>query len=185
MGYALFAHSLSMHAASTTEEPVHLPGGWVGAAARWENDHRWSTSPIDGLDPAQEDLFASLPDDSVDIVYDNYGAEGTADRAMRTIRPGGMYLMSATSGIRTRAPGSTQVGRRAAAAKVCSGSHVLWLTVALAHTCCGSHVLWLTRAVAHSCTGSHLLWLTRAVAYACCGSQLHWLTLAVAHTCCG
>ena len=25
--------------------------------------------------------------------YDNYGAEGTADKAMRTIRAGGVYLM--------------------------------------------------------------------------------------------
>lgn len=38
-------------------------------------------------------IFDALPDDSVDIVYDNYGAEGTADKAMRTIRPGGTYLL--------------------------------------------------------------------------------------------
>lgn len=44
-------------------------------------------------DYMKEDIFASLPDDSVDIVYDNYGAEGTADKAMRTIRPGGTYLL--------------------------------------------------------------------------------------------
>lgn len=31
--------------------------------------------------------------DTVDIVYDNYGAEGTADKAMRTIRKGGVYLL--------------------------------------------------------------------------------------------
>jgi hypothetical protein len=29
----------------------------------------------------------------VDIVYDNYGAEGTADKAMHTIREGGVYLL--------------------------------------------------------------------------------------------
>jgi len=28
-------------------------------------------------------------DNSVDIVYDNYGAEGTADKAMRVLRAGG------------------------------------------------------------------------------------------------
>ena len=27
-----------------------------------------------------KDIFAALPDNSVDIVYDNYGAEGTADK---------------------------------------------------------------------------------------------------------
>lgn len=40
-----------------------------------------------------EDIFESLPDNSVDIVYDNYGAEGTADKAMRTLRAGGVYLL--------------------------------------------------------------------------------------------
>ena len=39
------------------------------------------------------DLFDSLPDDSVDFVYDNYAEEGTADKALRTIRSGGTYLM--------------------------------------------------------------------------------------------
>lgn len=40
-----------------------------------------------------QDLFSALPDNSVDIVYDNYGAEGTADKAMHAIRPGGAYLL--------------------------------------------------------------------------------------------
>ena len=35
------------------------------------------------------DIFDSLPGDSVDVVYDNYGAEGTADKAMRVLRSGG------------------------------------------------------------------------------------------------
>ena len=39
------------------------------------------------------DLFDTLEDNSVDIVYDNYGKEGTADKAMRTIRAGGSYLL--------------------------------------------------------------------------------------------
>jgi len=38
-------------------------------------------------------IFDALPDNSVDIVYDNYGAEGTADKAMRTLRAGGTYLL--------------------------------------------------------------------------------------------
>jgi NADPH:quinone reductase-like Zn-dependent oxidoreductase len=40
-----------------------------------------------------QDIFDVLSDNSVDIVYDNYGAEGTADRALRVIRPGGTYLL--------------------------------------------------------------------------------------------
>ena len=44
-------------------------------------------------DYKDKDIFDVLPDNSVDIVYDNYGAEGTADKAMRTIRPGGTYLL--------------------------------------------------------------------------------------------
>lgn len=31
--------------------------------------------------------------DTVDIVYDNYGAEGTADKAMHAVREGGVYLL--------------------------------------------------------------------------------------------
>lgn len=44
-------------------------------------------------DYKQVDLFETLADNSVDIVYDNYGAEGTADKAMHAIRPGGAYLL--------------------------------------------------------------------------------------------
>ena len=45
------------------------------------------------VDYKVEDLFASLANNSVDYVYDNYAAEGTADKAMRVLRPGGTYLM--------------------------------------------------------------------------------------------
>lgn len=44
-------------------------------------------------DYKKQDIFDALPDNSVDIVYDNYGAEGTADKAMHAIRPGGTYLL--------------------------------------------------------------------------------------------
>ena len=44
-------------------------------------------------DYKKEDIFDVLPENSVDIVYDNYGAEHTAEKAMRAIRPGGVYLM--------------------------------------------------------------------------------------------
>ena len=30
----------------------------------------------------QDDIFEKLADDSVDIVFDNYGEKGTADKAM-------------------------------------------------------------------------------------------------------
>jgi NADPH:quinone reductase-like Zn-dependent oxidoreductase len=46
----------------------------------------------------QSDMFASLPDNSVDIVYDNYGTKGTADRAMHAIKPGGVYLVISSGG---------------------------------------------------------------------------------------
>ena len=39
------------------------------------------------------DIFDALPDNSVDVVYDNYGAPNTAEKAMRVIRPGGVYLL--------------------------------------------------------------------------------------------
>ena len=45
------------------------------------------------VDYKVKEIFDALPDDSVDIVIDNYGAQGTADKAMRTIRAGGVYLI--------------------------------------------------------------------------------------------
>lgn len=45
------------------------------------------------VDYKKQEIFDALQNDSVDIVYDNYGAQGTADRAMRTIRTGGTYLV--------------------------------------------------------------------------------------------
>lgn len=45
------------------------------------------------IDYKVQDIFSALPDDSVDLVYDNYGAAGTADRAMPKIKVGGTYLI--------------------------------------------------------------------------------------------
>eukprot|EP01062_Namystynia_karyoxenos_P014359 TRINITY_DN1516_c0_g2_i1.p2 TRINITY_DN1516_c0_g2~~TRINITY_DN1516_c0_g2_i1.p2 ORF type:complete len:374 (+),score=134.79 TRINITY_DN1516_c0_g2_i1:81-1124(+) len=45
------------------------------------------------VDYTKQDLFDALPDNSVDIVYDNYGAPGTADKAMPKIRTGGVFLV--------------------------------------------------------------------------------------------
>lgn len=43
------------------------------------------------IDYKKQDIFDALPDNSVDIVFDNHGAKGTADRAMPKIRSGGLY----------------------------------------------------------------------------------------------
>jgi NADPH2:quinone reductase len=65
------------------------------------------------IDYTVQELFAALPDDSVDIVYDNYGAKGTADKAMHAIRTGGVYLVMDTGGGGTISkhpkPGVTQI----------------------------------------------------------------------------
>jgi NADPH:quinone reductase-like Zn-dependent oxidoreductase len=42
------------------------------------------------------DMFDTLADDSVDVVCDNLGYAGTADKAMRVIRPGGAYILLPT-----------------------------------------------------------------------------------------
>jgi hypothetical protein len=57
--------------------------------------HNQRTGPHSPPLPQQQvvDIFDALPDDSVDIVYDNYGADGTADKAMPKIRSGGVYLL--------------------------------------------------------------------------------------------
>lgn len=41
----------------------------------------------------QDDVFKGLPDNSVDIVFDNYGAKGASDLAMRVLRSGGVYII--------------------------------------------------------------------------------------------
>jgi NADPH:quinone reductase-like Zn-dependent oxidoreductase len=45
------------------------------------------------VDYHEQDLFDALPDDSVDLVFDNFGSPGTADKAMHAIRPGGTFLV--------------------------------------------------------------------------------------------
>merc|ERR1711871_1149411 len=44
------------------------------------------------VDYHQQDLFSALQNETVDIVYDNYGAPGTADRAMPKLRAGGTFI---------------------------------------------------------------------------------------------
>lgn len=45
------------------------------------------------VDYHKQDLGDALPDDSVDIVFDNFGAKGTADKMMHSIRSGGTFLV--------------------------------------------------------------------------------------------
>jgi len=45
------------------------------------------------IDYHKQDIFDALPDDSVDVVYDNYARPGTADKAMHTIRHGGVFMI--------------------------------------------------------------------------------------------
>eukprot|EP00947_MAST-08B_sp_MAST-8B-sp1_P002032 g2032.t1 len=44
------------------------------------------------VDYKASDVFSALGNDTVDIVYDNYGAPGTADRAMPKLRAGGTFI---------------------------------------------------------------------------------------------
>jgi len=45
------------------------------------------------IDYHKQELADALADDSVDIVFDNLGAEGTADKMMHAIRSGGTFLV--------------------------------------------------------------------------------------------
>ena len=45
------------------------------------------------VDYEQQEIFDALADDTVDAVFDNYGGNGTADKAMPKLRVGGTYLL--------------------------------------------------------------------------------------------
>jgi len=45
------------------------------------------------IDYKVQDVLDAQPAESVDIVFDNYGAKGSADKAMRALRTGGTYLL--------------------------------------------------------------------------------------------
>merc|ERR1712135_261852 len=45
------------------------------------------------VDYEEEDIFDALANDSVDIVCDNIGFPGTADKALRVLRSGGIYIL--------------------------------------------------------------------------------------------
>jgi len=45
------------------------------------------------VDYHQQDISDALENDSVDVVFDNFGVPGTADKIMHAIRPGGTFLV--------------------------------------------------------------------------------------------
>lgn len=44
------------------------------------------------VDYHEHDVFSIVANNSVDVVYDNYGAPGTADKAMPGLKPGGTFV---------------------------------------------------------------------------------------------
>jgi len=58
------------------------------------------------IDFHKQDLFDALEEDSVDVVFDNFGRQGTADKAMHAIRSGGVFmiLMGGNGGQPSRSP---------------------------------------------------------------------------------
>lgn len=51
-----------------------------------------SLGATDVIDYHKGTIWDALPENSVDVVYDNYGAGGTADAAMMSIKPGGAFV---------------------------------------------------------------------------------------------
>jgi len=51
-----------------------------------------SLGATDVIDYHKSSLWEALPENSVDIVYDNYGASGTSDAAVPSIRAGGVFI---------------------------------------------------------------------------------------------
>merc|ERR1712122_178470 len=45
------------------------------------------------VDYHEQNIFDTLGNDTVDVVFDNLGFPGTADKALRTIRSGGTFLL--------------------------------------------------------------------------------------------
>lgn len=45
------------------------------------------------VDYTKQEALDTVADNSVDIVYDNYGAPGTADKAMPKLKAGGVFIL--------------------------------------------------------------------------------------------
>lgn len=73
-----------------------MGAAWVRAAAA--PDHLSYVTELGAdvvVDFTQEDVFDTVPDSSLDLVFDNYGANGTAQLAHNALRPGGWYVFLA------------------------------------------------------------------------------------------
>jgi len=68
-----------------------------------------SLGATDVVDYQHEDLFDALADNSVDVVFDNLGFPGTADKALRVLRPGGVYILLPSANGGTLSP-NTKTG---------------------------------------------------------------------------
>jgi NADPH:quinone reductase-like Zn-dependent oxidoreductase len=71
-----------------------------------------SLGATDVFDYHKTTIWKELKDDSVDFVYDNYGAAGTADLAMPSLRPGGVFeFLPGKGGVVSKTPktGVTQI----------------------------------------------------------------------------
>eukprot|EP00746_Dinoflagellata_sp_MGD_P027465 gnl/MRDRNA2_/MRDRNA2_164856_c0_seq1.p1 gnl/MRDRNA2_/MRDRNA2_164856_c0~~gnl/MRDRNA2_/MRDRNA2_164856_c0_seq1.p1 ORF type:complete len:372 (-),score=65.00 gnl/MRDRNA2_/MRDRNA2_164856_c0_seq1:145-1260(-) len=80
-----------------------------------------SLGATDVIDYHNNSIWDVLPADSVDVVYDNYGAPGTADLALPAIRTGGVFIFLPGKG------GSTSKHAKAGVKEInyglCDSSH--------------------------------------------------------------
>jgi NADPH:quinone reductase-like Zn-dependent oxidoreductase len=66
------------------------------------------------IDYHKHSLWEALPPDSVDVVFDNLGAPGTSERAMKSIRKGGVYILVSGGGGRLAPKDEVKPGVRQA-----------------------------------------------------------------------
>eukprot|EP00937_MAST-01D_sp_MAST-1D-sp2_P006832 g6832.t1 len=71
-----------------------MGAGWVVSTADTEHVEWVRGLGADVVyDYTAGDVFSQLADDSMDVVYDNYGAAGNSDKAQRVLRSGGTLVM--------------------------------------------------------------------------------------------
>merc|ERR1719473_587721 len=51
----------------------------------------WGADSV--IDYHEQEVFDALSENSVDVVIDNIGLKGTADKAMRTLKQGSVYVL--------------------------------------------------------------------------------------------
>eukprot|EP00945_MAST-04E_sp_MAST-4E-sp1_P008507 g8507.t1 len=76
---------------------IQLARAW-GASNVWTAtsgpnvDFVESCGATDVVNYKEQSLWDAIPDNSLDVVYDNFGAPGTADKAMQKIKKGGVFI---------------------------------------------------------------------------------------------